>query len=113
MKIKLKKDLQQSCPGDHVVRSYKKGEILHMNFHVSHIPGRPYKEGTFGWFSARESQKNNSPVHEEWVFWNHGDIDFALIFNADDVETLYLTQEEFEQLPEQALEQQTFEIIVQ
>jgi hypothetical protein len=112
MKIKLNKDLDTSFPGDHVVRRYQKGKTLYMNFDVSHIPGRPYTKGTFGWFGARESQKTDDPVHEEWVFWSHGDIDCALIIDSEDVETLWLTQQEYDRLPEQAINQATFEIVI-
>lgn len=83
-----------------------------MDFNVSHIPGRLYAKGTFGWLGARKSQKTDDPIHEEWVFWSNCDIDFALIINPQDVETLWLTQVEYNQLPKQAVDKATFEIIV-
>jgi len=110
MKIKLKNDHSQSCPGDHVVFKAKAGDVLHMSFATTKYPGKPIVKGSFGWLEGREKQNTENPVHQEWVFWSSCDIDFALIYHPKDISTLYLTQQEREQIPNTAFSGIPFEV---
>ncbi|PHJ60258.1 hypothetical protein VF14_11525 [Nostoc linckia z18] len=113
MKVRVKQDCGKSCPGDHITRYYKRGQVIRMDFEASHYPGKPYTKGTLGWMSEREKQGTEDPVHQRWAFWSNSDIDFALIFGPEDIDTLYLSVSERNQLPPETINSATFEIVVE
>lgn len=113
MKIRLKYGCTKKCPGDHVPQRFKKRQLIKMSFLDSEYPGKPCKQGSLAWTHESKQQKTDYPVYTNWVFWSTEDRNFALIFRPDDIDALYLTKEEYNQLPAEAISSATFEIIVE
>jgi hypothetical protein len=84
-KIVIGKYCKKSAPDSWRVREFNPGDELYVM--IVNWPGKPHRSGSVGDITSPKG-------HKKWSIWNHGDIDLAWIFNADEISELIISADD-------------------